>query len=102
MLWSAQLMPSAVAGGPRVSHMAVMLLELKHHIQQTYPYWNRTQVSEAFGGREVGKTSRQHHLSVEGLLNHHGLSVDLFQCKLHLHLASTSTTDARLVLAKSA
>eukprot|EP00775_Hariotina_reticulata_P012387 gene12387-12521_t len=31
------------AGGPRVSHMAVMLLELKRHIQQTYPYWNRTQ-----------------------------------------------------------
>jgi hypothetical protein len=25
-------------------HMANMLLELKNHIQQTYPYWNRTQV----------------------------------------------------------
>lgn len=32
------------AGAPRPSHMAKMLLELKRHIQQTYPYWNRTQV----------------------------------------------------------
>eukprot|EP00775_Hariotina_reticulata_P004291 gene4291-4543_t len=30
-------------GGPRVMHMANMLLELKHHIQEAYPYWNRTQ-----------------------------------------------------------
>lgn len=30
------------AGGPRVSHMSKMLLELKQHIQKTYPFWNRT------------------------------------------------------------
>jgi hypothetical protein len=41
---STRLMHGGAAGGPRVSHMAVMLLELKRHIQQTYPYWNRTQV----------------------------------------------------------
>eukprot|EP00877_Chromochloris_zofingiensis_P008502 jgi/Chrzof1/3905/Cz13g12240.t1 len=31
---------------PRVSHSAVMILELKRWLQQAYPYWNRTQGSD--------------------------------------------------------
>lgn len=30
-----------------MSHMSKMLLELKQHIQQTYPFWNRTNVRGA-------------------------------------------------------
>lgn len=29
-----------------MSHMSKMLLELKQHIQQTYPFWNRTNVRD--------------------------------------------------------
>jgi hypothetical protein len=35
-----------VHGGPRVSHMAKMLLQLKRYLQKTYPYWDRR------GGRD--------------------------------------------------
>lgn len=38
------------AGGPRVAHMTKMLLELKQHIAQTLPYWNRTLVGGCWGG----------------------------------------------------
>lgn len=36
-----------------MSHLAKMLLELKQHIQQTYPFWNRTDVSRSLA-RAIG------------------------------------------------